>query len=93
MNKKVKAIGLLTLSPIAIFFIFALTEFFSSTFELYAVVVLSLMVSGLLMYIGIKKKIKFMTLWFLAFLFVIPISNVIFWLIYLRNKSETSSEQ
>lgn len=85
MNSKSKTLGLLTLVPIVVFLLFALTTTFSTTFELYAVVVSSLMVSGSLMYIGVKKKVKFMILWFFAFLFFIPISNVIFWFMYLRD--------
>ena len=91
MNSKSKTIGLLTLVPIVVFLLFALTEILSTTFELYAAVISSLMVSGLLMYIGIKKKIKFMILWFLAFLFVIPISNIIFWFVYLRDSKGSLS--
>ena len=38
-------------------------------------------------FVGLREKMRLMPVWILAFVFLIPVANIAFWLIYRRRES------
>jgi hypothetical protein len=84
-------LGCCSLLPLGLLLIGIL--FTSISFEpvVLIAIVLSMMLSVVFVVIGLKYRFPFMLVWMVAFIVLLPFSNIVFWLLY-SNKFKAKGE-